>query len=97
MIQMFIGSLHITIGVQTLIDDNKIQNEELWEIVHRHASMDYGDVEEDSVEINNKAIDHSFGTVLSSYTLHNIKIWVCTTLTEEIQDVYTVIMLPSEW
>ena len=93
----YLGSLHITIGIQTLIDDKKIQNQELWDIVHRHAMMDYGEVEDDSIEINDRAIDQNFGTVLSSYTLHNIKIWVCTTLTEEIQDIYTVVMLPEEW
>lgn len=91
------GSLYFTRGVQTLIDDNKIQYEEIWELVHRHASMDYGDIEEDSVELNDSNINHNYGTVLSSYTLHNIKIWVCTTLTEEVQDIYTTVMLPSEW
>jgi hypothetical protein len=97
LVNMYTGPLHVTRGIQTLIDDNKLQYEELWQIVNRHINMDYGDVEDDSVEINNKAIDHSFGTVLSSYTLHNIKIWVCTTLTKEIEDVHTVIMLPSEY
>ena len=94
---MMIGALHITRGVQTLIDDNKIQYEEIWELVHRHASMDYGDVEDDSVELNNSNINHNYGTILSSYQLHNIKIWICTTLTEEVQDIYTIVMLPEEY
>ena len=94
---MYIGGLYFTRGVQTLIDNKEIDNQEIWNCVDRHAMMDYGDVEDDSVEINDRAIDQNFGTVLSSYTLHNIKIWVCTTLTEEIQDIYTVVMLPEEW
>ena len=95
---MMIGSLHITIGVQALIDNKEIQNQEVWDCVARHANLDYGDIGNDSIGINNESISRRLGTVLSSYTLtKNIKIWVCTTLTEEIQDVHTVVMLPSEW
>lgn len=67
------------------------------DLVHRHASGDYGTVAEDSARINEETIRERIGTILSVYPLgEEDKIWVSTSLHED-GDAHTCVLCPSEW
>lgn len=94
---MMLGELFITKGIADLIEQKDITPNELMRCVMRHQRGDYGLTCIEDVKVNERNLNHNSGTVMSEYVVNGIRTWVCTTLTEEIEDVHTLIMLPEEW
>ena len=96
-IHMMLGELYFTRGVVNLIEDEITTKQEIMEYVFRHQRGDYGLTCKEDIQVNERNLNRSYGTVMSEYIVGGRRIWVCTTLTEEVQDIYTTVMLPSEW
>lgn len=92
---MLSNQVFITQGIQHLLECNTITHEQIAKLLLRHNNKDYGDVEQDSIDINNETIRNKLGTVLSSYHINNIKIWVITTMNSG--ENYTTVLLPQEY
>lgn len=92
---MTLGNVFMTIGIQNLLEAKALRHEQLAHLLVRHENGDYGIVEQDSVEINKSTIKSKLGTVLSSYNVNNINIWIITTMNYD--EVYTTILLPKEY
>ena len=93
---MYIGGLYFTRGVQTLIDNKEIDNQEIWNCVARHVNLDYGDTDPHDVGINERNLNHNCGTVHSSYMINGIRVWVITSL-GDVDTTYTTVLLPIEY
>lgn len=87
--------IFVTQGIQHLLNTKEITHEQIARLLLRHSNKDYGNVEQDSVEINNETLKNKIGTVLSSYTLNNIEIWIITTM--NYGENYTTVLLPKEY
>ena len=92
---MLSNQIFITQGIQHLLECNTITHEQIARLLLRHNNKDYGDVEQDSIDINNETIQNNLGTVLSSYTINKIKIWVITTINHH--ERYTTVLFPKEY
>ena len=93
---MYIGGLHMTRGIQKLVDAGELDYKDLWDLVSRHINLDYGTVGSDSVRINNSNLNHNCGNVMSQYELEGRRIWIITEI-GDIDTTYTTILLPSEY
>lgn len=93
---MFIGSLYFTRGVQSLVDNKEVANASIWECVDKHMKGDYGTLCQEDVEVNQMNLNHSSGTVMSTYNIDGNKIWVITNL-GDVHTTYTTVLLPEEY
>ncbi len=66
--------------------------EEVLACLARHQNGDWGDLDEEDKETNNKALKLE-GRILSAYTVHDTKIWIITEWDRSV----TTILLPEEY
>ena len=67
--------------------------EDVWTLLHRHQSCDWGDVDQDDKRSNDRALANG-GRLLSVYhTRTGVKLWVIT----EWDRSATTVLLPSEY
>ena len=84
-----LGHVGITIGARDIIQDSL---DKLSEIINRHQSGDWGDLDEEDKSLQETAL--KFGArLLSVYTVDGHKLWVIT----EADRSSTTILLPSEY
>ena len=93
---MYLGGLVTTRGIEQLLNSKQITHSDLYNCVDRHIKMDYGTIGEDSVEINNRNLNHNCGNVMSQYEVNGIRIWIITELGDS-ETTYTTILLPEEY
>ena len=94
---MFIGDLHITSGVMALIGDNIITKQDVLKCVKRFINLDYGNLDSHDIGVNDTNLNHNCGTVHGNYTINDNTIWIITTLSNNVEDVYSVVLLPEEY
>lgn len=94
-LQLF--SIGIVTGTRAALERLEIAGQNPAELVHRHATGEFGDVDWDSVGANFETIRRRVGTILSIYGLLDGEvIWVATSL-QENGEAHTCVMLPHEW
>ena len=80
----------MTPGVQQAIAES---GENLWGFIRRHQSGDWGDVDVDDTQANDKALAND-GRLLSAYhTNKGVKLWIITEWDRSI----TTVLLPEEY
>jgi hypothetical protein len=84
-----LGIVVVTLGARDLIEDSQ---EKMQELLARHVSGDWGDIDDEDKALNDSALQHGV-RLLSSYTVDGEKIWVIT----EADRSSTTILLPSEY
>lgn len=88
-----IGNTLMTRGVKMLLDENTLVPKLITnDIISRHASGDWGDVDEEDSATNDRAIKNG-DRLVSSYTISGEKVWVIT----EADRSSTTVLLPSEY
>jgi len=88
-----LGEQYKTLGVQNLIEEGHLHEEEIIIMIHRHAHGDFGEVPKEDWKANEDAIKNG-GRIVSSYTSKSGKtIWIIT----EADRSYTTVMLPHEY
>ena len=70
-----------------------LTNEELYTLLHRHSSGDWGDMCQDDKDLNDHALAMGEGRLFSSYVTGKGRIWVITEADRSI----TTVLLPSEY
>ena len=85
-----LGQVYVTPGIQRAIDEC---GDNLWDFIHRHQSGDWGDVDVDDKQANDKALTND-GRLLSAYhTSTGIKLWIITEWDRSV----TTVLLPEEY
>ena len=91
--QLFqLGQLVYTASVQHLIEKETISNIDLFTILRRHASGDWGDLCEEDKQVNQSALADG-DRLLSSYTINKTTLWIIT----EADRSVTTILLPEDY
>lgn len=91
--KLVLGQTVMTRGVNQFILEKDIQPQELYKIVQRHESGDWGDVPKEDKKLNDWALKHGDGRILSSYKLGGEKVWIIT----EADRSYTTVLFPDEY
>ena len=94
---MMLGELYFTRGVVNLIEDEITTKQEIMEYVFRHQRGDYGLTCKEDIQVNERNLNKSYGTVMSEYIVGGIRIWICTTLSKNIEEIVTTVLLPEEY
>jgi len=82
-----LGNCHITDNAKKVVSYNEVLG-----MLNRHANGDWGDICEDCVKENNKAVKEG-RTILSVYFTDNgIEVWVTTNADRS----WTLVLLPSD-
>lgn len=81
------GRLTMTRGVQNLVPMNEVVD-----CLHRHLTGDWGELGEDDIEANKRALQCG-ERLLSSYMTSTGKVWVIT----EWDRSATTVLLPGEY
>ena len=84
-----LGQVVITQGVQSLADFPSLK---ITDLLHRHASGDWGNLDEEDAAANDHAILNK-ERILSSYLLAGEKVWIITEWDRSV----TTILLPKEY
>ena len=85
-----LGQVYMTPGVQQAIAES---GENLWGFIRRHQSGDWGDVDVNDTQANDKALAND-GRLLSAYhTNKGVKLWIITEWDRSI----TTVLLPEEY
>ena len=88
-----IGNTLMTRGVQMLLDENTLVPKLITDdLISRHASGDWGDVDAEDSETNDRAVKNG-DRLVSSYTVSGEKVWIIT----EADRSSTTMLLPSEY
>ena len=66
--------------------------DQLLNLLHRHVTGDFGEVDDDDFQENMLSIREGF-RIMSAYTIHDTKLWVIT----EADRRSTTILLPEEY
>ena len=83
-----LGEIYATKGVI-----NSIGRQEMTDALLRHASGDWGDVDDEDKQANDNALAYG-GRLLSAYTSSDgIRFWIIT----EADRSYTTVLLPEEY
>jgi hypothetical protein len=61
-------------------------------VIERHSKCDWGEASEDSIQMNNEAVESGDGDILSVYDINGTKVWVQTYIGK-----VTTVLLPSEY
>ena len=83
-----IGKLVMTRGVA----DGGFALDELLNLVHRHVTGDFGEINEEDRQENLLSIKQGF-RIMSAYTLNGTKLWIIS----EADRSATTILLPEEY
>lgn len=74
--------------------DDKLSRLDVIKAIKRHIDGDFGESEEDSININNENIEKGSGRIMSIYTSsNNIKFWIIT----ESDRSFTTVLLPKDY
>lgn len=84
-----LGKCHITTVASDFLDKN---NKTPIELITRHVTGDWGDIEEEDKQSNEEAVKEGY-RILSAYLLGNEKIYIIT----EHDRSLTTVMLASEY
>ncbi len=87
-VRLLLGRVLATPGALAVLDN---QSQAL-ELLQRHASGDWGEVDADDSRANDDAL-RSGARVLSVYTVNGVRLWVIT----ESDRACTTILLPEEY
>ncbi len=98
-----IGKVYATKGVSGDIEQNKKFREFINISINRHINKDFGEMEEEDIESNKKAINNG-NRIFSSYKIdenlnnENEKLWIITEAENENKErKYTTILYPKEY
>jgi hypothetical protein len=94
---MMLGELFITKGIADLIETKGITPNELMRCVMRHQRGDYGLLDSHDVAVNERNLNHSSGTVMSEYVISGHRVWIITTLSTDVENQYSTVLLPMEY
>ena len=94
---MYLGELYFTKGIVDLIENGTITKNEVMRCVMRHQRGDYGLTDSHDVAVNKRNLNHSSGTVMSEYVVNGIRIWVITSLSTDVENQYSTVLLPIEY
>lgn len=94
---MMLGELYFTRGVVNLIEDEITTKQEIMEYVFRHQRGDYGLTCKEDIQVNERNLNRSYGTVMSEYIVGGRRIWISTTLSKNIEEITTTVLLPEEY
>ena len=83
-----LGKLVITRGVA----DRGFALDELLNLLHRHVTGDFGEINDEDRQENLFSIEHGF-RIMSAYTINDTKLWVFS----EKDRSATTILLPEEY
>ena len=72
---------------------NLLSHEELYTLLRRHSSGDWGDMCRNDKDLNDHALATGEGRLFSSYATEKGKVWVIT----EANRSATTVLLPSEY
>lgn len=94
MIKFEVGKVVYTCGIANLLENEKIERQEILGCLYRHATGDWGNLCEEDKQANEDALKHG-DRILSSYEIgkDKTKIWIIT----EWDRSYTTILLPEEY
>lgn len=81
------GRLMMTPGIEALNAQDSVLA-----LLHRHASGDWGDLDQEDKTANEKALGYG-GRLLSSYKIGQTKVWIIT----EADRSVTTVLLPEEY
>lgn len=87
-----LGQVVATRGIVDYIADDQALEMEMSNLVMRHESGDWGDLDEEDIKANNFALQHG-ERILSSYMLKGKKVWVITEWDRSV----TTILFPHEY
>lgn len=92
-----LGVIVMTSGVAEWIDpteDDGVINIKVGECLYRHACGDWGDVDDEDREVNDRGVDPLHPTrLVSSYDIDGTTIWIIT----ERDRSSTTLLFPSEY
>lgn len=81
----------MTRGVHQLFVEDKINP---FALLGRHVVGDWGDLSDDDKMLNERALNHGDGRLMSSYEIaSDLKIWIITEWDRSV----TTLLLPSEY
>ena len=93
MMRFLLGTIVVTPGVLDALADPNVGVDAATALVRRHASCDWGEVDEHDCLANNNSLKDG-GRVLSAWTLASgVKIWIIT----EADRSATTLLLPDEY
>lgn len=87
-----LGSVVMTNGVATTIEEEKFSTLDLWEILSKYQSRDWGITNTMDQRENNRAVEQG-NRVVAKYNIKGIDIFIVT----EWDRSYTTILLPEEY
>jgi hypothetical protein len=63
----------------------------------RHQRGDYGLLDSHDVAVNERNLNHNSGTVMSEYVISGHRVWIITTLSTDVENQYSTVLLPMEY
>jgi hypothetical protein len=85
--KFLLGRIVATPGALATLQDN-----EAWVLLRRHASGDWGDMDDHDKRANEAALLHG-DRLFSAYSVRGVKLWIIT----EADRSVTTILLPEEY
>lgn len=96
MIYMYLGKLYFTKGINDLIENKIISEQEVMQCVFKHQRGDYGLTCEEDIQVNERNLNRNYGTVMSEYVLGGRRIWIITSI-GDAETTYTTVLRPEEY
>lgn len=86
-VNLKLGSCHITDNVKKVVSYNEVLG-----MLNRHANGDWGDICEDCVKENNKAVKEGRAVLSVYFTDNGSEVWVTTNADRS----WTLVLLPCD-
>lgn len=93
---MYLGKLYFTKGINDLIENKIISEQEVMQCVFKHQRGDYGLTCEEDIQVNERNLNRNYGTVMSEYVLGGRRIWIITSIGDS-ETTYTTCLRPEEY